>query len=187
MEKKGNLAKVKLIETAAALFIENGFYATGIQNILEKSGMSKGSFYFYFRSKKELAFATAEYYGRKLIDEWLEVAAKDRMWSDFVRSVCRDLTRFAEDKSLLGCPIAILGGESSFQDPDITEKYRIGVMRIIAIFENVLKRTGIPSERIKLLAGKSFALYEGYMVLFRLTKDKKYFTKLASDLEELAK
>ncbi|MGV2939090.1 TetR/AcrR family transcriptional regulator [Mesobacillus sp. LC4] len=49
-----NDRKRHVIEKAHQLFIEKGFQATSIQDILEYSGISKGTFYNYFSSKNEL-------------------------------------------------------------------------------------------------------------------------------------
>lgn len=46
--------KQHVIKMAHQLFIEKGFQATSIQDILEYSGISKGTFYNYFSSKNEL-------------------------------------------------------------------------------------------------------------------------------------
>ncbi len=49
-----NDRKRNVIEKAHELFIEKGFHATSIQDILDYSGISKGTFYNYFLSKNEL-------------------------------------------------------------------------------------------------------------------------------------
>ncbi|WP_079508980.1 TetR/AcrR family transcriptional regulator [Mesobacillus jeotgali] len=49
-----NDRKRNVIDKAHQLFIEKGFHATSIQDILEYSGISKGTFYNYFLSKNEL-------------------------------------------------------------------------------------------------------------------------------------
>ncbi|MEH6957341.1 TetR/AcrR family transcriptional regulator, partial [Neobacillus drentensis] len=46
--------KQNVIKMAHQLFIEKGFQATSIQDILDYSGISKGTFYNYFSSKNEL-------------------------------------------------------------------------------------------------------------------------------------
>ncbi|MFK9093559.1 TetR/AcrR family transcriptional regulator [Bacillus salipaludis] len=46
--------KQHVIKMAHQLFIEKGFQATSIQDILDYSGISKGTFYNYFSSKNEL-------------------------------------------------------------------------------------------------------------------------------------
>ncbi|WP_438348513.1 TetR/AcrR family transcriptional regulator [Paenibacillus sp. FA6] len=49
-----NKRKEHVIHKAHKLFIEKGYHATSIQDILNHSGISKGSFYNYFASKGEL-------------------------------------------------------------------------------------------------------------------------------------
>ncbi|WP_423406652.1 TetR/AcrR family transcriptional regulator [Heyndrickxia sp. MSNUG] len=52
-----NDRKQHVIDKARDLFIEKGFQATSLQEILEYSGISKGTFYNYFSSKNELLIA----------------------------------------------------------------------------------------------------------------------------------
>ncbi|WP_071458672.1 TetR/AcrR family transcriptional regulator [Bacillus massilinigeriensis] len=49
-----NDRKNHVINMAHQLFVEKGFQATSIQDILDYSGISKGTFYNYFSSKNEL-------------------------------------------------------------------------------------------------------------------------------------
>jgi AcrR family transcriptional regulator len=52
-----NDRKKHVINTAHQLFVEKGFQATSIQDILDYSSISKGTFYNYFSSKNELLMA----------------------------------------------------------------------------------------------------------------------------------
>jgi len=52
-----NDRKQHVLNMAHQLFIEKGFQNTSIQDILEYSGISKGTFYNYFSSKSELLIA----------------------------------------------------------------------------------------------------------------------------------
>ena len=47
-------AREKLLESAKVLFSQKGYYATSVEDIVESAGFSKGTFYFYFKSKEEL-------------------------------------------------------------------------------------------------------------------------------------
>lgn len=46
--------KERLLESAKRLFSQKGYYATSVEDIVESAGVSKGTFYFYFKSKEEL-------------------------------------------------------------------------------------------------------------------------------------
>ncbi|MGG3466972.1 TetR/AcrR family transcriptional regulator [Neobacillus pocheonensis] len=52
-----NDRKQRVVKIAHQLFIDKGFQATSIQDILDFSGISKGTFYNYFSSKNELLMA----------------------------------------------------------------------------------------------------------------------------------
>jgi AcrR family transcriptional regulator len=46
--------KEKIIETSIELFDQKGFTETSVQDIVESIGVTKGTFYYYFKSKEEL-------------------------------------------------------------------------------------------------------------------------------------
>lgn len=46
--------KSELIKQSISLFVEKGFSATSIQDIVDAVGVTKGSFYYHFKSKEEL-------------------------------------------------------------------------------------------------------------------------------------
>ena len=48
---KGDLRKKQILETAEMLFTERGYDQTGVQDILDRLNLSKGSFYHHFESK----------------------------------------------------------------------------------------------------------------------------------------
>lgn len=64
-----NIKKQKVLNIAHQLFIEKGYQATSIQDILESSGISKGTFYNYFSSKSELLMALFKSIFKKLEQE----------------------------------------------------------------------------------------------------------------------
>ncbi len=54
MSKKTNNTKSKIVNAAWNLFYENGYENTTVDEIIARSGTSKGSFYHYFSSKDSL-------------------------------------------------------------------------------------------------------------------------------------
>lgn len=64
-----NKRKLHVMDIAHHLFIEKGFQATSIQEILESSRISKGTFYNYFSSKSELLIDIIKWLHEKLEDE----------------------------------------------------------------------------------------------------------------------
>jgi AcrR family transcriptional regulator len=64
-----NDRKQHVIKMAHQLFIEKGFQSTSIQDILDYSGISKGTFYNYFSSKNELLIALFKTIYKKMEQE----------------------------------------------------------------------------------------------------------------------
>jgi AcrR family transcriptional regulator len=64
---KGEATRAFLLHTAAAVFAERGYTATTMGELISASGLTKGAFYFHFRSKADLALAVvADQQGRWL-------------------------------------------------------------------------------------------------------------------------
>lgn len=61
-----NTTKEKLIKTGAKAMLAKSYHAVGIQEILNKADVPKGSFYHYFESKEAFGVAIVEYYGEYL-------------------------------------------------------------------------------------------------------------------------
>lgn len=57
-----NDKKKNIIITSIELFADKGFHSTSIQEIAEKSNVSKGAFYLHFQSKDELLLEIFKYY-----------------------------------------------------------------------------------------------------------------------------
>lgn len=75
----GKGVKKRIIDTAWKLFYEKGYLETTVDEIIEVSGTSKGSFYYYFHTKDELLNSLSE-----VLDEYyleLDATMPDNMSS----------------------------------------------------------------------------------------------------------
>lgn len=57
-----NVTKRKILDIAISLFAEKGFHGTSVQDITDKSAISKGAFYLHFKSKDDLMIEIFQYY-----------------------------------------------------------------------------------------------------------------------------
>ena len=67
---KGHATRASIIQTAAEVFAERGYADTTFSELIARSGLTKGAFYFHFTSKEQLALAVLE--------------EKQRQWLEFV-------------------------------------------------------------------------------------------------------
>jgi TetR/AcrR family transcriptional repressor of nem operon len=118
--------KERLLDAAMDLIWENSYGATSVDAICDRAGAKKGSFYYFFKSKSELAAAALE-------DCWNKKRAEmDSIFSPTVPPLERfdryfDFVhdRLAEVQkkcgSILGCPFISVGSEVSTQDQIVRE------------------------------------------------------------------
>lgn len=183
MEKstKGENTKKRIIECSAKLFITNGYNNTGINEILSKTNLPKGSFYFHFKTKKQLAIEVANYYKEK-IGSWILEISQNRNWEEFVEIFMSQIIAEAKEENYFGCPFAVLGSEIAFLDSEIANAYSSPMKNLIYLFSKVLEFSNIAKEEINIKAGHAFALFEGYVLHYRISKDVKVLETLKEQL-----
>lgn len=178
---KGEQTKNKLIECAAELFFKNGYNATGINDILKITQLPKGSFYFQFKSKKELAIEVNYYYEKKLAI-WILETSKGKKWDQFITDLVNDMVKEAEEGKYFGCPLTTLGHELAFYEPEISKHYSDSLTKLIGVFASIIERSGIPKGKTEILAKRVFAMYEGYLVYYRISKDTNVLKDMSYNL-----
>ena len=63
MQQRSQETRERLLQASLACFAEQGYDATGVAEICQRAGVSKGAFYHHFASKQALFLA--------LLDDWL--------------------------------------------------------------------------------------------------------------------
>ena len=113
----------RIIESAARLFHERGFAATGVATILREAGVNSGSLYYFFSSKVELLKCVLQWYQENLyarIMQPIEAMEPDPLQ----RVLClmnwyRDY--LVDNHCRLGCPVGNLALEISDSHPELRE------------------------------------------------------------------
>jgi AcrR family transcriptional regulator len=57
---KGQATRAFILQIAAGVFAERGYADTTLSELIARSGLTKGAFYFHFASKEQLAFSVLE-------------------------------------------------------------------------------------------------------------------------------
>ncbi|MGD9949589.1 MAG: TetR family transcriptional regulator C-terminal domain-containing protein [Desulfobulbus sp.] len=134
MKIKNGDKKTEIIEIGTELIAMNGYNATGIDTVLRKAGVPKGSFYYYFRSKEDFGLAVidqfADQYDIKLASFFDDTAfsSLDRIRNYFEHS----LAHLRENQFTKGCLIGNLGQELADQN----ERFRARLEGIFQSWKN---------------------------------------------------
>ncbi|MBX9948961.1 MAG: TetR/AcrR family transcriptional regulator [Candidatus Obscuribacterales bacterium] len=115
--------KQLLLEAGAAVMIEKGYTNSGIQEVLSKVGVPKGSFYHYFDSKEDFALAIIEEFHKEFM-AFLMPILTDKSLTPIqrMRTFCetkRECMRAADCRK--GCLIGNLSQEMSDQSETLRQ------------------------------------------------------------------
>jgi TetR/AcrR family transcriptional regulator, transcriptional repressor for nem operon len=170
-------AKERLTDAGMDLIWENSYGATSVDAICERADVRKGSFYYFFRSKSELAAAALEAdWKKRKVD-------MDSIFSPTVPPLER-LERyfdFAHDRlaklqkkcgAVLGCPLFTVGSEVSTQDKPLRDKVQELLDRQVKYFESAIRDAHaqglIVAPDAKAKAKALFACYQGTLTQARI-------------------
>jgi TetR/AcrR family transcriptional repressor of nem operon len=117
-------SKRKLLEAAIDLIWRSSYGAVSVDDICEKAGVNKGSFYYAFKSKSDLAVAAYERYWenkRTKMDGIFspQLPPLERL-DRLIQAVTDDqLGRYNQYGKMPGCPFCSIGSELGTQDENI--------------------------------------------------------------------
>jgi TetR/AcrR family transcriptional repressor of nem operon len=106
--------KRRLIMAGLQLMLERGYNGVGIQDLLEETGVPKGSFYHHFRSKEDFALQALDAYAanaQALLDATLSDGSRPPL--ERIRNFFEAVRASYEEQGYLGCFMGALGQELS--------------------------------------------------------------------------
>jgi len=104
-------ARRRILDTARDLFYRNGYRATGINEIIRKSGVAKATFYAHFPSKEDLAYAYVESMNREEMREIEEGIKKFRGPYEKLIGLLESLIPWSQERDYRGCAYLNISSE----------------------------------------------------------------------------
>lgn len=160
----------EIIVIAANLIHEYGYNNIGIKKILEEANIPKGSFYYYFKSKEDLALAVIEFHIENTKAVFNQVDRSLEGLRDFFNFFFRRLEEMEYKK---GCPI----GNLILELTDLKESFREKLLEWVKLLEEeiteILKISGFKEEiEPRSLASFIITSFEGAIMKAKLEKNK---------------
>lgn len=116
-QQASRMTKDALLEAGARFMLEKGYNHTGIQEVLESTGVPKGSFYHYFESKEDFGLQVIDYFDQNY-GEKLQHYLEDKQFNavERLKNYCSEsMGKFEQNKCRNGCLIGNLSQEMSDQ------------------------------------------------------------------------
>jgi len=154
----------RVLDAASRLFYEQGFHATGVNQVIDEAGVAKASFYDHFGSKEQLGVA----YLKARDQKWF--AALQDAIDTHERPIERLLAPFefletwTAEENFRGC--AFLNIMSEFPNPEhpIRKQVRLHKERLLDLFHELTREAfgdRLSDEDIDRTAHELYFLFEG--------------------------
>jgi TetR/AcrR family transcriptional regulator, transcriptional repressor for nem operon len=187
-------AREKLLAAALDLIWTSSYGSVGVDQICERAGVNKGSFYHFFPSKSDLAVAAYEAYWqakRPWMDSIFsrEIDPLDRLDRFCTACYQLQLEKYQEHGLVVGCPYANLGSELATQDPKIRAKAHDLMERTLRYLEaavaDAVHRRDIPSINPRIAGKEIYSCILGALVHAKVENDPEVLRDLGDTVMRL--
>ena len=160
-------SRTRMIASAAELFREQGYSATGFRDVVEHSGAPRGSIYHHFPGGKAQLAQEVVQLASDVTARRIERAAADgdpqAMLDAFADGWRRQLER---SDFRAGCPVVAVAVEADAA-PGVAAAATEAFERWEALFAQALRKAGIPRARAARIATLAVAAIEGAVIQSR--------------------
>lgn len=174
---KARATRQRILQAASDLMLNKGFTRTKLDEVLEKSKVRKGNFYYYFASKDELGLAVLKETAAPIVNGWLtQLISPNKDPRANLRNLATGIADSPEIISELGNPVVNLSCEMV----ELSDEFRQcvadilhDVLRVfVAELERLQKTQALPEGKSpEALAWYMISLLDGAVLIYRRTKD----------------
>ncbi len=189
---KGAATRDQILNAAARLIHVQGYQCTTLDDVLRESGVGKGNFYYYFKSKEDLGYAMIDRTTQAFVERSLGPAFSDAE-ADPIAQIDAFLDRVLEAQRQRNCVGGCVMGNLASELSDVHEGFR---QRLVGIFdiwrarlaEAVSRGQGRGSLRADVDAARVaqflVAGLEGAILLSKVTRDITVMERCVEELKE---
>lgn len=187
--------KHKLLETAMQLLWENSYGSVSVEDICQRAGVNKGSFYYFFPSKSDLTVAAMEEHWQEKKVNWDRIFSAQSPVLKRLDDISTHILKTQEEKKeqfgkVCGCPYVSIGTELGTQDEKIRLKIEELIERSCLYWRTFIRDAqaeGLVNseEDPKQMAREIYSYVLGLVIQARLINDLKPLKSIKSGVERL--
>ncbi len=187
MKKTDNNTKDLFINTAASLFANKGYHATGISEILKMSNAPKGSLYYYFpQGKEQLADEALQKATKKIVAEIDESFQFSTNIMECLQHHLRYVAKKIEyDMFKPNVSISLIALETFASNERLRLRCQDVFAQIREVYIHYFMENGMNENKAALFAMTMGMLTEGAITLSLTCKSTKPLHELADNLPDL--
>ena len=119
--RSSQVSRERILETATELFAQQGYAATGVDQLAARSGIAKTAIYYHFGNKAGLLAAALERAASTWIEGIDQASRQAGDWSSRLDSALAGMRTLLEEKPWIFKLMQILAFEVAEEKPDIRE------------------------------------------------------------------
>jgi len=177
----------KLIESTAKFIHEKGYYATGINEVLNDAGIAKGSLYHHFPNGKDELVLISLMHAAELRAQTYKSAMKGKGSAENGLKGVIDvhITELRDTNYSRGCPLATVSLEISSENETLRKACADLFEFWIHELEKYLMYKGVDAARRK--AEFFMTGLEGAILLSKVQRDSRYLAQFKDQIKSLLK
>jgi TetR/AcrR family transcriptional regulator, transcriptional repressor for nem operon len=185
---KGERTKQKIIEQVAPLFNAQGYFGTSLSDVLEVTGLPKGTIYRYFESKDELALAAFDFAYARIKEKFAKALRENKNTVQRLLAIVTEYSNLLDDPYLYGgCPILNTAVEGDDAHPVLLQRAREAMDEWRKMI-HITVRNGKQRKEMKQVSEDEVASIlissiEGAIVMAKLYNDKKHIRRTVEHLK----
>lgn len=174
------------MEASTRLFRQNGYAATGTNDIVAASGAPKGSLYHYFPKGKASIAEQAIAHASERVSQTLKDLARRHPPTELIRAYAQLLAGWMSESGFRdGCPITTVLLELAPLDPAVTLAGQKAFQSWTGILAESLMAAGTPKAQARSAALTAIAALEGALVIARVERDGQVIITVAGQMARL--
>ncbi|WP_246051951.1 TetR/AcrR family transcriptional regulator [Leptospira idonii] len=183
--------KFRILSTAKRLFYEQGYYHTGINQIIKESKSAKASFYDHYPSKADLGKSVIQNYSLEIQVWFRAILKKSNNPEEFVNHLADAIllqTRSSES-IYHGCPVAIFSCQFPSSEEPFATEFRQAIQQWESMFSRFWEKMKseewiLPNTDVLGLSRDLITLYEGALMNWRLSQNMNYLERMKESMQE---
>lgn len=184
MGTKGSANRQRIVDAADHLFYSRGYNQTSFSDISDETGIPRGNFYYYFKTKEDIlaAVVDARLVEYKELLQSCEKASPNPLLR--LHALCQFPLQKEAQVLQYGCPIGTLSSElSKQQDTEISQAKLTAVFDVLKYWiQQQLNELG-QSSRSDEIAKFLLAKMQGIIMIANVYKDKEFLHRGIKDIE----
>jgi AcrR family transcriptional regulator len=163
--KKGQVRE-QILETASRLFYEQGYNATGINQVIDEAGVAKASLYQYFPSKDDLLHEYLSVEASTMLETLRVTLDRQNSVTGKIRALFDFINKRSKETDFQGCNFLNIVAEVPQSNTRIRKVIQKQKNDIRGIIKEILKE--VKKEK---LADPIYLLFEGALIESKVQQD----------------